>query len=101
MAEVLRKLGPDPANREACATLARVLERARETLDGMQESSRSRQAIAMDMRYEQTVQRAMSVCRLSRGEGSDEVQPAVLRGVPRVDSLRLTSPCVFQRPSST
>jgi len=72
MADVLKALGPNPGNREACATLARVLERARETLDGMQENSRSRQAMEMDMRYEQTVQRAMSVCRLSRGEDSDD-----------------------------
>ena len=47
-------------------------EQARETLDAMQDNSRSRQAMEMDMRYEQTVQRAMSVCRLSRGNDSDD-----------------------------
>merc|ERR1719387_3272060 len=74
MAQVLKALGPNPENSEACATLARVLERARETLDGMEERSRSRRAMEMDMRYEQTVQRAMSVGRLSSGADSDDGQ---------------------------
>jgi Ca-activated chloride channel family protein len=126
MAEVLKTLGPNPDNREACATLARVLERARETLDAMQDNSRSRQAMEMDMRYEQTVQRAMSVCRLSRGNDSDDGNwsdngldepPALQRrlspssplssGSPRRFSLVQTpfgapgSPCLPRRPSST
>ena len=61
------------------------------------------------MRYEQTVQRAMSVCRLSRGEDSDDGnwsensdESPVQRVVPR--RLRSASPpmspCVFQRPSA-
>jgi hypothetical protein len=115
MADVLKALGTNPDNREACATLARVLERARETLDGMQENSRSQQAMEMDMRYEQTVQRAMSVCRLSSGADSDDgnssddgpdeppaLQPPLQRRFSLVRaSCSPVSPSRPLRPSST
>lgn len=70
MATLLNTLALQQENREGCcARLARVIDRARDTLENMR--SRSTNAMSMEVRYEMNLFRAMSPAALVEGWDSD------------------------------
>jgi Ca-activated chloride channel family protein len=66
--------GVNTTDSTAITMLARVLERARDTLSSLKDSSRDARSMCMEMRCEQRIQRAMSVNGYGSGCDSDDGQ---------------------------